>query len=144
MSFTTARPRAALIACFAVAASARRIAPSGAQTPLAGVAEALGRAGTDQPGGVVRFGLPRQRSHRRRECVTLKPALALGSWVAFEPMDRQARWPWATLVLLESEVGRRDARAAGRRRRADRAAQSRAQRVAARDVHARRRRTAIR
>ena len=78
---------------------------AGAQTPLAGVAEALGRAGTDQPGGVVRFGFPRSDLTVVANGVTLKPALALGSWVAFEPMGPHDAMAMGDLVLLESEVG---------------------------------------
>ena len=104
MSFTTSRLHAALIACFATAASVAT-SRAGAQTPLAGVAEALGRAGTDQPGGVVRFGFPRGDLTVVANGVTLKPALALGSWVAFEPVGPHDAMAMGDLVLLESEVG---------------------------------------
>jgi len=103
MSFTTSRLHAALIACFATAASVAT-SRAGAQTPLAGVAEALGRAGTDQPGGVVRFGFPRGDLTVVANGVTLKPALALGSWVAFEPVGPHDAMAMGDLVLLESEV----------------------------------------
>ena len=87
----------ATVVCFA----ASRV---GAQTPLAGVAEALGRAGADQPGGVVRFSFPRGDLTVVVNGVTLKPALALGSWVAFEPMGQHEAAAMGDLVLLESEV----------------------------------------
>ena len=103
MSFTTTRLHAALIACFATAASVAT-SRAGAQTPLAGVAEALGRAGTDQPGGVVRFGFPRGDLTVVANGVTLKPALALGSWLAFEPVGPHDAMAMGDLVLLESEV----------------------------------------
>ncbi|MFL5619640.1 MAG: DUF1259 domain-containing protein [Gemmatimonadaceae bacterium] len=103
MSITT-RLRAIPLACFTVAASAA--APrAGAQAPLAGVAEALGRAGADQPGGVVRFSFPRSDLTVVANGVTLKPALALGSWVAFEPMEPHTATAMGDLVLLEAEVG---------------------------------------
>ena len=87
----------ATVVCFA----ASRV---GAQAPLAGVAEALGRAGADQPGGVVRFSFPRGDLTVVVNGVTLKPALALGSWVAFEPMGQHEAAAMGDLVLLESEV----------------------------------------
>ena len=75
-----------------------------AQTPLAGVAEALGRAGAEQPGGVLKFSFPRSDLTVTVNGVTLKPALALGSWVAFEPMGQHVASAMGDLVLLESEV----------------------------------------
>ena len=104
MSITTRRLRIALVACVA-AATCFIASPGGAQTPLAGVAEALGRAGAEQPGGVVRFSFPRSDLTVTVNGVTLKPALALGSWVAFEPMGAHDAMAMGDLVLLESEVG---------------------------------------
>ena len=77
--------------------------------------------------------------------VDLKPALALGCWVAFKRMNSSGSEAIAMgdLVLTETEV-RRCARAPGRRRRADGAPQPPAARVAARHLRARRRRTATR
>ena len=82
-----------------------RTSIAGAQAPLAGVAEALGRAGAAQPGGVVRFGFPRSDLTVVADGVTLMPAFALGSWVAFEPSGPRAATAMGDLVLLESEVG---------------------------------------
>jgi hypothetical protein len=81
-------------------------APSAAAqaTSMPGVAEALGRAGTDQPGGVVRFSFPRTDLAVVADGVTLKPAFALGSWIAFKSMGRTAM-AMGDLVLLEDEVG---------------------------------------
>ena len=92
-----------LISCIATAACAGA-SSVGAQTPLAGVAEALGRAGAAQPGGVVRFSFPRSDLTVVADGVTLKPALALGSWVAFQPMGVHDAMAMGDLVLLESEV----------------------------------------
>jgi len=75
-----------------------------AQSPLAGVAEALGRRGADQPGGVVRFAFPRSDLTVVADGVTLKPALALGSWVAFKSTGPHEAMAMGDLVLLESEV----------------------------------------
>src|SRR5512144_1370116 len=78
--------------------------PAAAQAPLAGVAEALGRPGADQPGGVVRFAFPRSDLTVVADGVTLKPALALGSWIAFKSMGPKSAMAMGDLVLLESEV----------------------------------------
>jgi hypothetical protein len=103
MSLTSRRRHNVLIACVAAACiSAPR---ASAQGPLAGVAEALGRAGAEQPGGVVRFSFPRSDLTVMVNGVTLDPALALGSWVAFEPMGAHDVMAMGDLVLLESEVG---------------------------------------
>src|SRR3954451_22044785 len=47
---------------------------------------ALGRAGTTQPDGVRRYGFPRADLHVQLDGVTIRPALALGSWLAFQPL----------------------------------------------------------
>src|SRR5215212_6811903 len=48
------------------------------------IAAALGKSGTEMPGGVYRVGLPRTDLHVTLDGVELKPALALGSWLAFK------------------------------------------------------------
>jgi len=65
--------------------------------------DALGRKGTPNPGGVLRFGFPRGDLHVVANGVTLNPALALGSWVAFQRIADHAM-VMGDLVLLESEV----------------------------------------
>jgi hypothetical protein len=103
MSSVARRIHFALLSGVAILASFG--APAlGAQAPLAGVAEALGRAGADQPGGVVRFSFPRGDLTVVADGVTLKPALALGSWVAFQSTGPRAAMAMGDLVLLESEV----------------------------------------
>ena len=63
------------------------------------VAQALGRAGTVQADGAYKVGFPRTDLTVRVDGVTLKPALALGSWVAFHDSMMMG-----DLVLLEGEV----------------------------------------
>jgi hypothetical protein len=46
------------------------------------VAQALGKSGSEMPGGVYRIGLPRTDLKVVLDGVELKPALALGSWLA--------------------------------------------------------------
>ncbi|HET7789467.1 MAG TPA: DUF1259 domain-containing protein [Gemmatimonadales bacterium] len=67
------------------------------------VEQALGRPGAPQPGDVYKFGLPRTDLAVRVGGVVVKPALALGSWVAFKPAGSGAL-VMGDLVLTESEV----------------------------------------
>jgi biotin operon repressor len=67
------------------------------------VADALGKAGTETPSGVYRVGLPRTDLHVTLDGVELKPTLALGSWLAFEPMGGDAM-VMGDLVLTEAEI----------------------------------------
>jgi hypothetical protein len=54
-------------------------------------------------GGVHRYGLPRSDLHVTLDGVAIKPALALGGWVAFAPMHGEAM-VMGDLVLLEAEI----------------------------------------
>ena len=99
----TSRLHTVLATCIAIIACVA-VSSAGAQAPLADVAEALGRAGAEQPGGVVRFSFPRSDLTVVADGVTLKPALALGSWVAFQPTGAHDAMAMGDLVLLESEV----------------------------------------
>ena len=67
------------------------------------VADALGKSGTEMPGGVYRVGLPRTDLQVTLDGVSLKPTFALGSWVAFKPMGHEAM-VMGDLVLTESEI----------------------------------------
>src|SRR5215510_9073796 len=78
-----------------------------AQTPSTDwkdVETAMGRSGQVQPGEVLRFGMPRKDMHIVLSGVEIKPALALGSWVAFKRDGGQAM-AMGDLVLTEDEVG---------------------------------------
>jgi len=72
------------------------------------VDQAMGRAGKAQPGGVQRYSFPRSDLHVTVGGVTIKPALALGSWVAFKRMGSgdSSATAMGDLVLRESEVTR--------------------------------------
>ncbi|MBV9812442.1 MAG: DUF1259 domain-containing protein [Acetobacteraceae bacterium] len=63
---------------------------------------ALGRSGAVS-GDVHRYGFPRSDLQVTLEGVAIKPALALGGWVAFKPMHGGAMI-MGDLVLLESEI----------------------------------------
>jgi hypothetical protein len=54
-------------------------------------------------GEVHRYGIPRSDLHVTLDGVTIKPALALGGWVAFAPMHGEAM-VMGDLVLLETEI----------------------------------------
>jgi hypothetical protein len=98
------RAAAALLTALALASA---LAPSARSqgAPLAGVAEALGRRGAEQPGGVMRFSFPRSDLTVVAHSVTLAPAFALGSWVAFQPVGNGAAMAMGDLVLTEDEGG---------------------------------------
>ena len=68
------------------------------------VANALGKSGTEGAGGAYRVGLPRADLNVTLDGITLKPTLALGSWVAFLPMGGK-NMVMGDLVLTEDEVG---------------------------------------
>jgi hypothetical protein len=66
------------------------------------VDDALGRKPAVS-GDVRRYGFPRSDLTVTLDGVTIKPALALGGWVAFKPMHGEAM-VMGDLVLLESEI----------------------------------------
>ena len=68
------------------------------------VADALGKAGTEMPGGVYRVGLPRTDLKVTLDGVELKPALALGSWLAFAEHGGGEVMVMGDLVLTDEEV----------------------------------------
>jgi len=68
-----------------------------------GVAKAIGRPGTEMPGGVYRVGIPRSDLTVLLDGVQVKPALALGSYLAFQKAGKEAM-VMGDLVLLQEEV----------------------------------------
>ncbi|MDX8502003.1 DUF1259 domain-containing protein [Mesorhizobium sp. VK4C] len=69
------------------------------------VAQSLGKSGTQVSGDVYRVGLPRSDLKVTLDGVELKPALALGSWLAFKPMGDHDAMVMGDLVLTEPEIG---------------------------------------
>jgi uncharacterized protein DUF1259 len=67
------------------------------------VEQALGRSGQQQPDGAYKFGLPRGDLNVTVDGVQVKPALALGSWLAFSSPGQNAM-VMGDLVLAEDEV----------------------------------------
>lgn len=67
------------------------------------VDDAFGRKAAVVSGDVHRYGFPRTDLNVTLDGVTIKPALALGGWVAFKPMGSEAM-VMGDLVLLETEI----------------------------------------
>src|SRR2546423_10424243 len=77
---------------------------TGPSTVWRAVETALGRPGTLQPENVIKFSFPRSDLTVVVDGVTLKPALALGSWTAFKELGRGEAMVMGDLVLTEDEV----------------------------------------
>jgi hypothetical protein len=67
------------------------------------VDQAIGRKGTDQPGGIHKFGLPRSDLNVTVDGVPIKPSLAFGSWLGFQPSG-EGVMVMGDLVLLDTEI----------------------------------------
>ncbi len=67
------------------------------------VAKAIGRPGTEMPGGVYRVGIGRSDLTVMVDGVQIKPPLALGSYMAFKKVGNEAM-VMGDLVLLQEEV----------------------------------------
>jgi hypothetical protein len=103
------RYRASIVSFALLSAVAVPHSASAQETPKAGdwsaVEQALGRKGAMQPpGDVIKFGFPRADLTVTAAGVTLKPTLALGSWVAFTRSGKESI-AMGDLVLTEDEVG---------------------------------------
>src|SRR5947199_8130486 len=97
MPFTKITLAAGLIAGLSASAFA-------ADENWARVGEALGKPGTEMPGGIYRVGLPRSDIKATLDGVELKPGFALGSWLAFTKAGQDGM-VMGDLVLLMDEVG---------------------------------------
>jgi hypothetical protein len=64
---------------------------------------AMGRTGAEQPGNVRRYGMPRSDMRVTVDGVTIRPSLALGSWLAMTPHG-DGVMAMGDLVLKETEV----------------------------------------
>jgi hypothetical protein len=92
--------RSAATAALMLALSAPAL---GAEMDWKTVDEALGRQGAMQSGGVYKVSFPRSDLTVTVDGVPVKPALALGSWVAFSGSGEHAT-VMGDLVLTEDEV----------------------------------------
>ena len=103
------RSRATHTIAFAVLALGGPVTPVLAQQPSqfnwSAVESALGRKGAMQPQNVIKFSFPRSDLSVSIGGVRIKPALALGGWVAFKETTRGQAVAMGDLVLTEREVG---------------------------------------
>ena len=86
-----------------LAASTLALSVGAADTDWARVDQALGRKGVELAGGVHKYGFPRSDLKVSVDGVAIKPALALGSWVAFLPEGSGAMF-MGDLVLTDTEL----------------------------------------
>ena len=86
--------------------SARKSAPAKASEPAdwTPVERAMGRRGASQPDEVMRFSFPRNDLSPMLQGVQLRPALALGSWIAFSRPEKNRSMAMGEIVLSEDEV----------------------------------------
>lgn len=86
-----------------VATMALGLSVGAAEGDWAKVDQALGRRGVEFSGGVHKYGFPRSDLKVSVDGVAIKPALALGSWVAFLPEGSGAML-MGDLVLTDTEL----------------------------------------
>ena len=84
-------------------AAALSMPAAAAESDWDAVAKALGRAGTELPGGIYRVGIGRSDLKVTLDGVQIRPSLALGSYLAFQKMGSEAM-VMGDLVLLQEEV----------------------------------------
>jgi hypothetical protein len=99
----TAIVASAAAAAFVLGTAAVAVPALAADRDWQKVGAALGKSGAVQGGGVYRVGLPRSDLKVTLDGVAIKPGLALGGWVAFEPMGQEAM-VMGDLVLTQNEV----------------------------------------
>jgi len=87
----------------AISGLAFAVGASAADIDWSKVDQAIGKPGTNQPGGVHKFGLPRTDLKITVDGVAIKPTFALGSWIGFLPMANGAMF-MGDLVLIENEI----------------------------------------
>ncbi len=70
----------------------------------AAVTSAIGRSGAVQSDGAMKYSFPRSDLKVNLDGVRVRPALALGSWVAFKRMGSNEAMVMGDIVLIETEV----------------------------------------
>lgn len=93
--------QASIVAAVAVSLWASSV--GAAELDWSKVDQAFARKGAEQPGGVHRYSFPRSDLKVVVDGVEIKPALALGSWIACEPAGAAAMC-MGDLVLLDTEI----------------------------------------
>ena len=77
---------------------------AGSASDWTAVDDALGRKGAMQPGDVMKYSFPRSDLQITVAGVALKPAFALGSWLAFKRVPGGHTMAMGDLVLAEDEI----------------------------------------
>lgn len=95
---------AAVLVALAATIASSPVRAQSSTTNWAPVEEALGRKGAMQPGDVIKFSFPRSDLTVTVGGVTLKPALALGGWLAFKETAKGQAMAMGDLVLTDDEV----------------------------------------
>jgi hypothetical protein len=103
-SLTLVQKASLAVLAFALAAAPAIGQQPSAPSSWAAVEDALGRKGAMQPGDVIKFSFPRSDLSVAVDGVALKPALALGGWVAFREVGKGQAMAMGDLVLTEDEV----------------------------------------
>ena len=98
------RTRCSVIAAIVVAASVANAQGNSQPDDWSAVTSAIGRSGSLQPDGVMKYSFPRTDLDVTLDGVKIRPALALGSWVAFKRTGRAKAMVMGDLVLTEEEV----------------------------------------
>jgi hypothetical protein len=79
------------------------VSAAAAETDWTRVDQAIGKKGADLNGGVHKYGLPRSDLKVSVDGVAIKPSLALGSWLAFQPAG-EGVMVMGDLVLTDTEI----------------------------------------
>src|SRR5262245_14693537 len=95
--------RPALVFAISILAASLNTAARSQEIDWQKVDEAIGRKAAVVSGDVHRYGFPRTDLSVTLDGVTMKPALALGGWVAFKPAHGGVM-AMGDLVLLETEI----------------------------------------
>jgi uncharacterized protein DUF1259 len=79
------------------------VSSAAAEIDWSAVDQGLGRKGSELAGGVHKYGLPCSDLHITVDGGAIRPALALGSWLAFQPSGDGAM-VMGDLVLTDAEI----------------------------------------
>lgn len=91
--------------CCAIAVALLTAGTASAQgNDWSAVTSAIGRSGAPQSDGAMKYSFPRSDLKVTVEGIRIRPALALGSWVAFKRMGANEAMVMGDLVLIETEV----------------------------------------
>jgi hypothetical protein len=105
LALKTTRSAIALTLCAgALLSEVATAQQAGSVADWSAVDQALGRKGAAQPGNVMKYSFPRSDLQVTANGVELKPAFALGSWVAFKKANGVNATAMGDLVLAEGEV----------------------------------------